>query len=106
MRLGDHIYGSSGDFGPSLLTAIDIHTGQVVWQDRSFAKASFLYVDGTCILLDEDGELGLVTFSPEGLKVLQRAKVSEGLSWTVPTLIGTKLYLRNKKTIMALEMGS
>lgn len=105
MCVGDYIVGSSGDFGPAFFTAVNRHTGTIVWRDRSFAKASFLYVEGKLLLLDEDGNLALVTVSPEGLQIHQRAQVFESLSWTVPTLIGTKLYLRNKSTIMALDLG-
>ena len=106
LRIGDNFVGSSGDFGPSFLTAINARTGQVAWQDRSFSKASFVAADGKVILLDEDGNLGLVTMSPDGLKVLSRAPVTSATSWTVPTLIGTTLYLRDRVNILALGVGS
>ena len=48
-----------------------------MWQDRSFARAQLLYADGKLIILDEDGNLGLATVSPQGLKVLARAAVLE-----------------------------
>ena len=106
LRIGDYYYGSSGDFGPSFLTAINAQTGQIVWQDRSFAKASFVMADGKVILIDEDGNLGLVTLSAEGLKTLARAAVAKATSWTAPTLIGTKLYLRDRVNIMAFDIGA
>jgi outer membrane protein assembly factor BamB len=106
LRIGDFFFGSSGDFGPSFLTAINARTGQVAWQDRSFAKVSFVAADGKVILLDEDGNLGLVTMSPEGLKILARAPVATATSWTVPTLIGTTLYLRDRVNVLALGVGA
>jgi outer membrane protein assembly factor BamB len=105
IRLGDYMYGSSGDFGPAFLTATDVKTGRMAWQDRSFARAQLLYGDGKLILLDEDGALGLASISPQGLKVLARASVLENLSWTAPTLVGTKLYARDRKNIVAFELG-
>ena len=42
------------------MTAMNVKTGKVVWQDRSFPKATFVYADGKLILLDEDGQLALV----------------------------------------------
>jgi outer membrane protein assembly factor BamB len=57
-------------------------------------------------VLDEDGQLGLATVSPEGLKVLAKAQVLENLAWTPPTLVGSKLYVRDRKTIAAYELGS
>jgi outer membrane protein assembly factor BamB len=105
IRLGDHTYASSGDFGPAFISAIDMKTGNVVWQDRSFARAQLLHADGKLIVLDEDGTLGLATVSPQGLKVLARASVLNHLSWTPPTLAGTRLYVRDRKTMSVFELG-
>jgi outer membrane protein assembly factor BamB len=106
IRIGDYVYGSSGDFGPAFLTAVDMKTGKVAWQDRSFARAQLVYADGKLIILDEDGNLGLATVSPDGLKVLARAPILQHLSWTPPTLVGTQLYVRDRKTIAAFDLGS
>ena len=104
--LGDYLYGASGDFGPSFLSAVDVRTGKVVWQDRGFARAQLLYADGKAIILDEDGTLGIALLAPEGLKVLARAPVLDHLSWTPPTLSGTTLYVRDRKTIAAFNLGT
>lgn len=106
LRIGDFFFGSSGDFGPSFLTAINARTGQIGWQDRSFSKVSFVSADGKVILLDEDGNLGLVTMSAEGVKILARASVATATSWTVPTLIGQTLYIRDRVNILALDLGA
>jgi outer membrane protein assembly factor BamB len=103
--LGSHAYGSSGDFGPAFISAVDLRSGKVAWQDRSFARAQLLFADGKLIVLDEDGTLGLATVSPQGLKVLARAPILEHLSWTPPTLAGTTLYVRDRKTMAAFDLG-
>jgi outer membrane protein assembly factor BamB len=105
VRVGDQVYGSSGDFGPSFIASVDVKTGQVLWQHRGFAKANLLYADGKLILLDEDGNLGLATVSTDGLKVLSKAQIFDGRAWTVPTLVGTRLYLRDRKNIVALDLS-
>ncbi len=104
LRLGDLVFGSSGDFGPAPMTAVEIKTGNIVWQDRSFPKTNFVYADGKLILLDEDGNLALATLSQQGLKVISKASVLENRAWTPPTLAGTKLYLRDRKNIVALDL--
>jgi outer membrane protein assembly factor BamB len=106
IRIGNTIYGSSGDFGPAFLTAIDVASGKIAWQDRSFARAQLLYADGKFVILDEDGNLGLATPSPTGLKVLGKASILQNLAWTPPTLVGTHLYARDRKTIAAFDLGS
>ena len=99
-------YASSGDFGPAFLSAVDLKTGKIAWQDRSFSRAQLVYADGKLIILDEDGTLGLATVSPQGLKVLSRAAVLANVAWTPPTLAGTTLYVRDRKTIAAFNLGS
>ena len=105
IRVGDFVYASSGDFGPAPLTAVNVKTGEIAWQDRSFAKSSLVYADGKLIILDEDGNLGLASVSPGGLKVHSKVALLERLAWTVPTLVGTKLYVRDRKKILALDLG-
>jgi outer membrane protein assembly factor BamB len=96
---------SSGDFGPAFLTALNIKTGAIAWQDRGFARAQLLYADGKLIILDEDGTLALATVSAQGLKVLARASILQNIAWTPPTLIGKTLYVRDRKTIAAFDLS-
>ena len=104
LRVGDTLYGSSGDFGPAPLTALDAKTGKVLWQDRSFAKTTFLYADGKIIAVDEDGNLSLATLSPSGAKVLARATLLRSNAWTAPALASGVLYLRDRHSLMALDL--
>ena len=104
IRIGDMAYMSSGDFGPSFLSAVNVKTGAMAWQDRAFARAQLLYADDKLIVLDEDGTLGLATVSAQGLKVLARAQILEHLAWTPPTLVGRTLYVRDRKTIAAYDL--
>jgi outer membrane protein assembly factor BamB len=105
IRIGDTVYGSSGHDGPCLMTAVEVKTGKVLWQTRDFAKASFLLADGQFIIVDEDGNIGLATPSPQGLTVHSKVPLLTNNTWTIPTLVGTKLYVRDRKTIMALDVG-
>jgi outer membrane protein assembly factor BamB len=106
VRLGDHLYGTHGDFGPAFLTALDVRTGDVAWQQRGFGRSNLLHADGKAIILDEDGHLVLARLSPAGAEVLGRTQIFATTSWTVPTLVGTTLYARDRATIVALNLGS
>jgi outer membrane protein assembly factor BamB len=105
VRVGEIIYASSGDFGPAPLTAIDVRTGQIKWQERAFPKASFVCADGKFFVVDEDGGISLAVLSPAGAKVISKFSLLEHNAWTAPTLAGTKLYVRDRKSIAALEVG-
>jgi outer membrane protein assembly factor BamB len=106
IRVGDVVYGSSGDFGPAPFTAIDVKTGKVLWRHRSFPRASFLHAGNHFIILDEDGHLLLATPAPEGLTVTSKAELLSNKAWTVPSLAGTRLYLRDRKNILAVDLSA
>jgi hypothetical protein len=38
--------------------------------------------------------------------VLSRFKLFDTVSWTVPTLVGTTLYARDREKIVALDLGA
>jgi hypothetical protein len=104
VRVGDYVYGSSGDFGPAPLTAVEVKTGKIAWQDRNFSKASFVYADGRFIVIDEDGNLSLAEFTSQGAKVISRVALLQSNAWTAPSLAGSRLYLRDRNTLMALDL--
>jgi len=106
LLVGDVIYMSRGSYGPGLLTSADIKTGETLWSSRGFANANFLRADGKLIILDEDGWLAIARPNPGGsLDTLSKAHVLSHNAWTIPTLAGTTLYLRDRKIITALDIG-
>ncbi len=105
VRIGDHVYGTSGDFGPAFLVAVEISSGELAFRQRGFAKANLLVAGERLIILDEDGNLAVGTPSPEGIEIHARAKVLDRLAWTVPTLLGTRLYVRDRHQMKAFELG-
>jgi outer membrane protein assembly factor BamB len=104
IRQGDYLYFSEGHNGPPLMTCVNFRNGEVAWQQRGFAKAQLLSADGKLILLDEDGTLALVEATPKELRTLSKVSLLESVSWTPPTLAGTKLYLRDRRRIIALDL--
>lgn len=104
IRVGDTIYGSSGDFGPSFFTALDVRTGAARWQQRDVPKASVILADGKFILLNEKGELILAKPGESGLQVVASAQLLTPTSWTPPSLAGTTLYLRDRHHVMAVSL--
>jgi outer membrane protein assembly factor BamB len=105
IRLGDYVYFSSGHDGPAFLTCVNLRTGEVAWQERGFAKAQLVAADGKLILLDQDGTLALIDPTPAALRIVTKASLLEHLSWTPPTLSGTRLYIRDRRNLMALDLG-
>ncbi len=100
------VIGSSGDFGPAFLTALEIETGAEAWRSREFARAHMLVADGKLVILDEDGDIAIASVSKDGLNVLARHALLTENAWTPPTLVGHTLYVRDRRDILALDLGS
>jgi outer membrane protein assembly factor BamB len=97
----NYLYG----FDDAFLTCLDIASGQPKWQQRGFNKGSLLYADGHLIVLGEYGNLALVEATPAGYKEKGNAQILKGRCWTMPTLAGGKLYLRNQSEMLCLEVA-
>ena len=101
VRLGQYLYAGSHEF----VAAHNVRTGVTAWKERGFSEANVLFADGKMILLDENGQLGLATVTPKTLTVHARAQVLDKPAWTPPTLVGTRLFVRGKHELIALDLG-
>jgi outer membrane protein assembly factor BamB len=106
MRVGGAMYFSSGGKGSqAILSAVDARSGTIHWQERSISKATFVWADGKLITLDQDGNLMIAYPSPQGFKIAAKAPLLTNLSWTPPVLVGTRAYLRDRRSMMAVDLG-
>jgi outer membrane protein assembly factor BamB len=105
IRIGNLVIGSSGDFGPAFIVALDVDTGAEVWRDRTFARAQMVNANGTLVIIDENGELALASVSDAGLRVHARRQILTSNAWTPPSVVGSTLYVRDRKEILALELS-
>lgn len=105
VQIGDYVYGSTGTFAPAFMAAINIKTGEIPWRERGFAKANVVHADGKLFILDEDGYLYMADASPKELKVLAKTKLLDKVAWTVPTIAGKTMYVRDQHNIMAVDLG-
>jgi len=105
IRQDGFVFLSSGQ-SVGLLTAVELQTGRVAWQVRDFVKAQLLGADGRLIVLDEDGNLGLGIATPEKFQAVAKWPILKSLAWTPPTLAGKRLYVRDRRVIMALDLST
>ena len=106
IRIGDFVYGTSGQSATGIMTATHVASGETAWRERGFSRATMIHADGKVFILEEDGDLTLATFSPSGMTVLAQAGVFDTRAWTVPTLVGTTLYARDREKIVTLDVGA
>lgn len=105
VQQGEWVYGSSGTNSPAFMAAVNIRTGEVAWKERGLAKANCVEVDGELVILDENGILYLAEATPESLTVKAQAKILDRYAWSVPTIVGQTMYVRNQDQILALDLG-
>jgi outer membrane protein assembly factor BamB len=99
----EHIYG----FDLTDLVCMNIRTGEVVWREkgaRSFRKGSLLIADGQFIILGEAGTLTLAEATPLGYRPSATVQICQHKCWTVPSLAGGKLYVRDESQIVCLNL--
>jgi outer membrane protein assembly factor BamB len=98
------VYGSSGDFGPAPLTAVEARTGKILWQDRAFAKATFVLGGDVLFVVDDDGTVATAKVSREKLEVVREAQLLRANAWTAPVVSGSTLFVRDRHKILALGL--
>lgn len=100
------VYGSTGSSRSALVTAIDLASGKFLWKERGFSVSNYLAVGDRLILLDQNGNLAIARPDGSGLNVIRREQVlSAPRAWTVPTMVGNRLYLRDQKEMICYELN-
>jgi outer membrane protein assembly factor BamB len=113
------IYGFDGD---GLLYAVEIPSGKRLWEsDRPLKEnkklgsgSAFIVKNGDRFLMfNELGELLFCRLSPKGYQEIDRAKVIEPTTaafgrkvvWCQPAFAGKKMYVRNDKEIICVDLA-
>lgn len=104
--LGDHLYGfdNVGGAGPvSHLTCVNATTGKPAWQEARFGKGNMIAAEGKLFMSTLKGELVVALASPKQYEELGR-KLVLGKTRQAPALAGGRLYLRDDKEIVCLDV--
>src|SRR5262249_16225631 len=105
VRVDGHIYGFDGNQNNSFLTCLDVKTGQERWKERGFDQGSILVGDRHLVVLSENGRLALIEPSPESYREKATWQVLQGQCWASPALAGTRLYVRNEKQLLCVDLS-
>ncbi|MDB6148681.1 MAG: Pyrrolo-quinoline quinone [Chthoniobacter sp.] len=103
----DHLYG----LGPAKnLICIDLATGQLAWENPGLtptsadrAEAAFLVMGKNVLALNDVGELILFAADPAGYKELGRTQAC-GTNWCNPAYADGRLYLRDARELICLDL--
>ena len=97
-----YLYG----FDNAVLKCINAETGREQWITRGFGRGTLIYADGCLIILGENGNLALAKATPTEYEQLAETQLLKGRCWTLPTLSGGKLYLRNMEELVCVDLSA
>ena len=97
-----YVYGI-GD--PGQLTCLDLKDGKVAWKQPGFEKGGVMAIDGTLIAIEgATGNVVMISLDHSAYKELGRIKPLDGRHWTPPVVADGRLYVRNKETLLCLDI--
>lgn len=105
MVIKGHIYGCHGDLGAVMVRCLDLPTGKTTWTERKPGKSCMIAAQGHILCLSERGTLYLIEANPE--RCVFKGELPNLLSykaWAPPTLSNGKLYLRDEKNVICLDL--
>jgi outer membrane protein assembly factor BamB len=107
VAFGKHLYGISGEYNRSGdLNCVDLAAGKLAWSSSRFGLSSLTLADGHLFIVVKNGDLVVVPATPKGFEEKARVKVLEdGRYATVPTIAGKRLFLRDRKNIVCLDIA-
>ena len=92
----------------SALNCVETATGKVLWTKPKVGKFHATLIrtgDDKLLMLSDTGDLTMIDPDPKEYRELARAKVC-GETWAHPALANGRLYLRDNKELICLQLGN
>ena len=97
-----HAFGFDG----SILSAIELQNGERKWKGGRYGEGQMVLLADQDLLLvvSEEGELALVSATPDKFTELARFKAIEGKTWNHPVVVRDILLIRNGVEMAAFRL--
>lgn len=102
-----YLYGLSGEFNKApALNCVELANGKEAWSSERFGHSALTLADGHLWILTAKGDLVLVPANPKGFEEKGRVNVlSDSKYATAPTIADKKLFMRDRKQIVCLDIA-
>jgi outer membrane protein assembly factor BamB len=106
--LGGYVFGfTSSRQGGASLRCVELATGRLCWSwDSQLDRGTLLAADGKLILLGEHGHLAALAADPRQPRLLSMTPepLLAAPCYSAPALFRGRLYLRNERTLLCLDL--
>ena len=97
-----HAYGFDG----SILSCIDVETGERKWKGGRYGQGQFVLLteQDLLVVLSEEGDVALVSATPDAHQEFAKFKAIEGKTWNHPVVVRNVLLVRNGEEMAAFRL--
>lgn len=94
-------------FDGSILASINLEDGKRTWKGGRYGNGQIMLLPDQDLLLviTEEGELALVSATPDQFKEIARFPALAGKTWNHPALVGDTLLVRNGEEMAAFRLS-
>jgi outer membrane protein assembly factor BamB len=94
-------------FDGSILASINLEDGKRTWKGGRYGNGQIVLLadQDLLLVLSEEGELALVSATPDQFKEIARSPAIAGKTWNHPALIGDTLLVRNGEEMAAYRLS-
>jgi outer membrane protein assembly factor BamB len=98
----DHAYGFDG----AILSCIDVQDGKRMWKGGRYGHGQLLLLadQDLLVVLTEEGEIALVSATPDQFAEIAKIPAIEGKTWNHPVIANGTLFVRNGQEMAAFRL--
>ena len=93
-------------FDGSILSCIDLKDGTRKWKGGRYGAGQLVLLrdQDLLLVLSEDGDIALVSATPDGFNEIARVPALQGKTWNHPVVVGDLLLVRNGEEMAAFRL--